>query len=56
VLPSPEEGSGGEEREEEDDMTGGDSSGTIWQRGRSRLPDRPIPVSLRQLIKPSGKQ
>jgi hypothetical protein len=37
-------------------MTGGDSSGTIWQWGHSRLPDRPIPVSGRPLIKPSGKR
>jgi hypothetical protein len=44
VPPSPEEASGVEEGEEEDTI-GGDSSGTVWQRGRSRLPDRPIPNS-----------
>jgi hypothetical protein len=47
VPPSPEEASGVEEGEEgeEEDTIGGDSSGTVWQRGRSRLPDRPIPDS-----------
>jgi hypothetical protein len=39
VPPSPEEASGGEDGEEVDDTIGGDSSGTVWQRGRSQLPD-----------------
>jgi hypothetical protein len=42
---------GWEEEEEEDDLTGGDSGVTVWQRGPSRLPDRPIPVALRPMIK-----
>jgi hypothetical protein len=48
VPPSAEEASGGEHKEEEDDTTG------VSERGRSRLPNRPIPIAQRPLIKPVG--
>ena len=49
------ESSGGEEEEEEgEDATEEDSTPAVWLRGPSRLPDRPIPLALRPLIRPSG--
>jgi hypothetical protein len=41
------------EHEVEDD-TSGDTTGSVYQRGRARLPKRPIPVAQRSLIKPKG--
>jgi len=40
--------------EEEEDTTGDTSMPTVWLRGPSRLPNRPIPVALRSLIPPCG--
>jgi hypothetical protein len=37
-----------------EDDTSGDSIGSVYQRGRARLPERPIPVAQRPLIKPEG--
>ena len=49
------ESSGGEGEEEEgEDATEEDSTPAVWLRGPSRLPDRPIPLGLRPLIRPSG--
>ena len=44
-----EEGESSEEDTAEDTSTP-----AVWLRGPSRLPDRPIPVALRPLIRPSG--
>ena len=44
-----EEGESSEEDTAEDTSTS-----AVWLRGPSRLPDRPIPVALRPLIRPSG--
>ena len=50
------ESSGGEEDDEEEgeDATRDDSTPAVWLRGPSRLPDRPIPLALRPLIRPTG--
>ena len=49
------ESSGGEgEDEEEGEDATEDSTPAVWLRGPSRLPDRPIPLALRPLIRPSG--
>jgi len=52
------ESSGGEGDDEEEgegeDATQDDSTPAVWLRGPSRLPDRPIPLGLRPLIRPSG--
>jgi len=39
------------EEEEEEDTIGDTSSPAVWLQGPSRLPDRPIPVALRPLIR-----
>ena len=39
---------------EEEDTTEDTSTPAVWLRGPSRLPNRPIPVALRPLIRPSG--
>jgi hypothetical protein len=49
--PEAEEASRGEH--EADDTTG-DTIGSVYQQGRVRLPERPIPVSQWPLIKPEG--
>src|SRR6185312_7529331 len=38
---------------EEEDTAEDTSTPAVWLRGPSRLPDRPIPVALRPLIRPS---
>ena len=48
------ESSGGEGEEEGEDATEEDSTPAVWLRGPSRLPNRPIPLALRPLIRPSG--
>jgi len=48
------ESSGGEGEEEGEDATEEDSTPAVWLRGPSRLPDRPIPLALRPLIRPTG--
>ena len=49
------ESSGGEwEEEEGEDATEEDSTLAVWLRGPSQLPDRPIPLYLQPLIRPSG--
>jgi hypothetical protein len=40
--------------EHEADDTSGDTIGSVYQQGRARLPERPIPVAQRLLIKPEG--
>ena len=42
------------ESSEEEDTAEDTSTPAVWLRGPSRLPDRPIPVALRPLIRPSG--
>jgi hypothetical protein len=49
--PKTEEASGGEH---EADDTSGDTIGSVYQRGRTRLSEGPIPVAQRPLIKPEG--
>ena len=41
------------ESSEEEDTAEDTSTPAVWLRGPSRLPDRPIPVALRPLIRPS---
>ena len=43
--------------EEEDDQGGvaGDIP-TVWMRGPARLPNRPIPLEQRPIIRPDGKR
>jgi len=48
------ESSGGEGDDEEEEAEEEDSTPAVWLRGPSRLPDRPIPLGLRPLIRPSG--
>ena len=47
-----EAGAEEEEEEEEDDL----GVLAVWQRGPSRLPDRPIPVEHRPVLLPNGKR
>ena len=48
-------GEGEDEEEEEEDATEEDSNTpAVLLRGPSRLLDRPIPLALRPLIRPSG--
>jgi hypothetical protein len=49
--PEAEEASRGKH---EADDTSGDTIGSVYQRGCARLPERPIPVAQRPLIKPEG--
>ena len=50
------ESSGGEgdDEEEGEDVTEDDSTPAVWLQGPSRLPNRPIPLALRPLIRPTG--
>ena len=50
----PEPHASGEEEEEEEEEEGG--LATVWQRGPSRLPDRPIPLEHRPVLRPDGKR
>ena len=44
-----EDEEGGEEEEEV-------ALPAVWQRGPSRLPERPIPLERRPIIRPDGKR
>ena len=48
-----EDEEGGEEEEEEE---GEAAIPAIWQRGPSRLPERPIPLERQPIIRPDGKR
>jgi hypothetical protein len=67
----PEAGTAGKEDEgnhqqedegdqQQEDQEGGDevevAVPAIWQRGPSRLPERPIPLERRPIIRPDGKR
>ena len=47
-----EEEDGADEEEEEEDL----GVPAVWQRGPSRLPDRPIPLEHRPVLRPDGKR
>ena len=47
-----EEEENGADEEEEEDL----GVPTVWQRGSSRLPDRPIPLDHRPVLRPDGKR
>ena len=47
-------GGGGESSSAEEDTAEDTSTSAVWLRGPLRLPDRPIVVALRPLIRPSG--
>ena len=42
----------GADEEEEEDL----GVPAVWQRGPSRLPDRPIPLEHRPVLRPDGKR
>ena len=51
-----------EEQEQEEEEDGADKEEedlgvpAVWQRGPSRLPDRPIPLEHRPVLRPDGKR
>ena len=47
-----QEEDGADEEEEEEDL----GIPVVWQRGPSRLPDRPIPLEHRPVLRPDGKR
>ena len=47
-----EEEEDGADEEEEEDL----GVPAVWQRGPSRLPDRPIPLEHRPVLRPDGKR
>ena len=47
-----EEEEDGVDEEEEEDL----GVPAVWQRGPSRLPDRPIPLEHRPVLRPDGKR
>ena len=51
-LEEKEEEEDGADEEEEEDL----GVPAIWQRGPSRLPDRPIPLEHRPVLRPDGKR
>ena len=54
VASAESSGGEGDEEEEGEDATQDDSTPAVWLRGPSRLLDRPIPLALRPLIRPTG--
>ena len=47
-----EEEEDGADEEEKEDL----GVPAVWQRGPSRLPDRPIPLEHRPVLRPDGKR